>query len=140
QFCDNGPRGAGRHTMKAGGSITHRSRELLNADSITGEFYFDANTTSSCAGITSGCSPIANTGFDVASFLLGYAVRENRALFDANTYTETRPEIAAYFQDDIRVSNKLTVNAGVRWDLFGPWVEVDDWQSDTDPSTGRPGV
>ena len=137
QFFDNVTRVAGRHTMKAGGSITHRSREILNADSITGEFYFDANNTSSCAGITSGCTPRANTGFDVASFLLGYATRENRALFDANTYTETRPEFAAYFQDDIRVSNKLTVNAGLRWDMYVPWVEVNDRQSNFDPTTGK---
>jgi hypothetical protein len=137
QFFDNVTRVAGRHTMKAGGSITQRSREILNADSITGEFYFDANNTSSCAGITSGCAPRANTGFDVASFLLGYATRENRALFDANTYTEVRPEAAAYFQDDIRVSSKLTVNAGLRWDLFVPWVEVNNRQSNFDPSTGK---
>jgi hypothetical protein len=137
QFFDNVTRVAGRHTMKAGGSITHRSREILNADSITGEFYFDANNTSSCAGITSGCTPRAGTGFDVASFLLGYATRENRALFDANTYTETRPEFAAYFQDDIRVNNKLTVNAGLRWDMYVPWVEVNDRQSNFDPTTGK---
>jgi hypothetical protein len=137
QFFDNVTRVAGRHTMKAGGSLTHRSREILNADSITGEFYFDANNTSSCAGITSGCSPRTNTGFDVASFLLGYATRENRALFDANTYTETRPEFSAYFQDDIRVNNKLTVNAGLRWDMYVPWVEVNDRQSNFDPTTGK---
>src|SRR5205823_1014445 len=62
---------------------------------------------------------------------------ENRALFDANTYTETRPEVAAYFQDDIRATNKLTVNAGLRWDLFVPWVEINKRQSNIDPSTGR---
>src|SRR5262249_59527664 len=82
-------------------------------------------------------TPRANTGFDVASFMLGYATRENRALFDANTYTETRPEIAAYFQDDIRVGNKLTVNAGLRWDMYVPWVEVDNRQSNFDPTTGK---
>ena len=137
QFFDNVTRVAGRHTMKAGGSITRRSREILNADSITGEFYFDANNTSSCAGIVSGCTPRAGTGFDVASFLLGYATRENRALFDANTYTEQRPEFAAYFQDDIRVNNKLTVNAGLRYDLYVPWVEVNNRQSNFDPTTGK---
>src|SRR5205814_6355729 len=71
-----------------------------------------------------------------ASFLLGYTSSEDRRLFDASTYTETRPEIAAYFQDDIRVTNKLTVNAGLRWDLFVPWVEIDNRQSNFDPSNG----
>jgi hypothetical protein len=128
---------AGRHTIKAGGSVTMRSREILNADLIVGQFGFHQNNTSSCAGITAGCTPLANSGFDVASFALGYAAIKDRRLFDAETYTETRPEIAAYVQDDMRIGERLTVNAGLRWDLFVPWVEVDDRQSNFDESTGR---
>jgi hypothetical protein len=137
QFFDNVTHVRGRQTMKAGGSLTLRSREILNADTIVGQFFFDQNNTSSCAGIASGCTAAANTGFDVASFLLGYANRKNRALFDAGTYTEKRPEIAAYVQDDIRVTPRLTVNAGLRWDLFVPWVEIKDRQSNFDESTGK---
>ncbi len=137
QIFNNVTRVAGRHTIKVGGSLTMHSREILNADLIVGQFGFHQNNTSSCAGITSGCTPAPNTGFDLASFALGYAAIKDRRLFDATTYTETRPEVAAYIQDDIRISNKLTVNAGLRWDLFVPWVEVDDRQSNFDPSTGR---
>ncbi|PYR04282.1 MAG: hypothetical protein DMG00_23980 [Acidobacteria bacterium] len=137
QFFDNVTHVAGRHTLKAGGSFTHRSREILNADTIVGRFDFTQNLTSNCAGITSGCTPTGNTGFDVASFLLGYASNASRALFDANTYNEVRPEAAAYFQDDIRATDRLTINAGLRWDLFVPWVEVDDRQSNFDVPTGR---
>jgi len=128
---------SGKHTMKVGGSITWRSREILNADTIVGRFDFNNNMTSSCAGITSGCTPAANTGFDVASFLLGYATAKRRNLFDAETYTEKRPEYAVYVQDDIRATNKLTLNLGLRWDLFVPWVEVDDRQSNFDTATGK---
>ena len=123
--------------MKAGGSFTHRSREILNADTIVGRFDFNQNLTSSCAGITSGCTPPANTGFDVASFLLGYASNASRTLFDPGTYTEMRPEFAAYIQDDIRLTSRLTVNAGLRWDMYVPWVENDNKQSNFDVSTGR---
>jgi hypothetical protein len=137
QIFNNVTRVAGRHTLKAGGSATFRSREILNADLIVGQFIFNQNLTSSCGGITVGCTPLPNTGFDVASFLLGYASTKDRRLFDASTYTETRPEIAAYIQDDIRIGSKLTLNAGLRWDLFVPWVEVDDRQSNFDESTGR---
>jgi hypothetical protein len=137
QFFDNVTHVVGRHTMKAGGSITHRSREILNADSIVGQFFFDANQTSNCAGVTTSCTVNTSTGFDVASFLLGYANRENRALFNAGTYTEVRPEYSAYFQDDIRVNDKLTVNAGLRYDVFVPWVEVNNQQSNFDPTTGK---
>jgi len=137
QIYDNVTRVMGRQTMRAGGTWTHRSREILNADTIVGRFDFNQNLTSSCSGITSGCTPISNTGFDFASFLLGYASNASRTLFDSGTYTEVRPEIAAYLQDDIRLTDRLTVNAGLRYDLFVPWVEVNNAQSNFDISTGR---
>ena len=89
QIFDNVTQVAGKHTVKVGGSYTHRSREILNADTIVGRFDFNQNLTSSCAGITSGCTAAANTGFDFASFLLGYASNASRTLFDPGTYTET---------------------------------------------------
>jgi hypothetical protein len=138
QLFDNVTRVAGKHTLKAGGSYTHRSREILNADTIVGRFDFNQNLTSSCAGITAvTCAPIANTGFDVASFLLGYASVASRTLFNDGTYTELRPEFATYFQDDIRLTSRLTINAGLRWDMYVPWVEENDQQSNFDVSTGR---
>ena len=114
QVFDSVTRVSGRHTMKAGGSLTLRSREILNADTIVGQFVFNNNMTSNCAGITSGCSVNTSTGFDVASFLLGYATQKNRNLFDAKTYTEKRPEYGVYLQDDFRASSKLTLNMGLR--------------------------
>jgi hypothetical protein len=135
-FYDNVTKVMGRQTMKAGGSVTHRSREILNADTIVGRFDFNQNLTSNCGGITSGCTVASNTGFDLASFLLGYASNASRTLFDPGTYTEVRPEAAAYIQDDIRATDRLTINAGLRWDLFVPWVEVNDKQSNFDPTTG----
>jgi hypothetical protein len=137
QLFDSITKVSGKHTMKAGGSITLRSREILNADTIVGNFVFDNNPTSNCGGILSGCSVNSSTGFDVASFLLGYASQKNRNLFDAETYTEKRPEYALYVQDDLRASSKLTLNMGLRWDLFVPWVEVDNRQSNFDVATGK---
>jgi hypothetical protein len=137
QVYDNITRVMGRQTMRAGGTWTHRSREILNADTIVGRFDFNQNLTSNCGGITSGCTPASNTGFDFASFLLGYASNASRTLFDSGTYTEVRPEIAAYVQDDIRMTDRLTINAGLRYDLFIPWVEVNNQQSNFDVSTGR---
>jgi hypothetical protein len=136
QIFDNVTNIRGRHTFKLGGSVTFRSREILNADNIVGQFFFSQNQTSNCAGIAAGCTVNTATGFDVASFLLGDARRKNRTLFSDKTYTERRPEWALYGQDDFRVSPKLTLNLGLRWDVFVPWVENDNRQSNYDPSTG----
>src|SRR4026208_2064884 len=71
QVFDNVTWIKGKHTLKAGGSLTLRSRAILNADSIVGVFNFNNNMTSNCAGLPAGCTVNTNTGFDVASFLLG---------------------------------------------------------------------
>ncbi|HYT77001.1 MAG TPA: hypothetical protein VEL79_19760, partial [Vicinamibacterales bacterium] len=126
-----------KHTLKLGGTLMLRSREILNADTIVGNFSFNNNMTSNCAGQPAGCTVSSATGFDVASFLLGLTAAKNRALFDAGTYTEKRPEIGTYVQDDYRVTPKLTLNLGLRWDVFPPWIEIKDRQSNFDESTGK---
>jgi hypothetical protein len=136
QFFDNVTLIRNQHTFKLGGSLTLRSREILNADNIVGAFGFNNNMTSNCAGQASGCTVNSNTGFDVASFLLGYATTKNRSMFDTGTYTEKRPEYALYVQDDFRATQKLTLNLGVRYEVYVPWIEINDRQSNFDESTG----
>ena len=80
QIFDNVTWIKGSHTIKTGGSLTLRSREILNADNIVGQFQFNNNQTSNCAGQPSTCVLDSNTGFDVASFLLGYTLQKIRNL------------------------------------------------------------
>ena len=42
-----------------------------------------------------------------------------------------------YLQDDFRVLRKLTVNLGLRYDIYPPWVEIEDRQSNFDVTTGK---
>jgi hypothetical protein len=63
--------------------------------------------------------------------------QKSRNLFDATTYTEKRPEYALYVQDDYRMTSRLTLNLGLRWDVYPPWIEVDDRQSNFDETTGK---
>ena len=142
QMFDNVTWIKGRHTLKTGGSLTLRSREVLNADNPVGQFQFNNNQTSNCAGQPASCVLNSNTGWDVASFLLGYTAQNIRNLSgvtasgDIETYTEKRPEFSVYTQDDWRATSKLTLNLGLRWDVYPPWLEVDDRQSNFDVTTG----
>ena len=155
QFFDNVTWLKGRHTIKAGGSVTLRSREILNADTIVGNFGFNNNQTSNCAGFSSA-TPLAeilptpcinaartaprSTRRPASTWPASCSATpssKTRNLFDAETYTETRPEYSLYLQDDFRLTNKLTVNAGLRWDVYVPWIEKDNRQSNFDEVTGR---
>src|SRR5689334_23653301 len=55
-LADNVTWTRGKQTMKMGGNLILRSREILNADSITGIFNFNNNMTSNCAGQGAGCT------------------------------------------------------------------------------------
>ncbi|MBI3950329.1 MAG: TonB-dependent receptor [Acidobacteria bacterium] len=70
---------------------------------------------------------------DFPSFLLGQSSLENETLFSHVAATVTFAggfdrdyqisDVAAYFQDDIRLTPRLNLNAGLRWEFFG--VPVD---------------
>ena len=126
----------GRQTFKAGGSLILRKRVVYFSDAPLGLFGFNTNFTSNCAGRTSGCNADPATGFSFASMMLGLPTVYNRARLEA-PYTERRPEWSAYLQDDVRASDRLTLNLGLRWDLFVPYVEDNDRQSNFDTSTGQ---
>ena len=144
QIFDNVTWIKGKHTLKAGGSITLRSREILNADTIIGNFNFNNNMTSNCAGQPAGCTVDSNTGFDVASFLLGLAAQKNRAPVQSDEpgevqpYTESRPEYSLYMQDDFRVTQQADAQPRA---AVGHRIRrgsrVDDRQSNFDVTTGQ---
>jgi hypothetical protein len=85
------------------------------------------NTTTGVPNCATGTIP-ANintlTGLPYASFLLGAV---NSASFTTTTVIETgarfRP-ISPYIQDDWKITPKLTVNIGLRWDYYPPFREV----------------
>jgi hypothetical protein len=52
---------------------------------------------------------------------------------------------ALYLQDDYRITQKLTLNAGVRWEYDGPYAEVNNQMysfnpNQVDPTTGKMGA
>jgi hypothetical protein len=63
----------------------------------------------------------AASGNSFASWLLGTAT--NGSFYVNATSFSSQHYYAPFFQDDWKVSRKLTLNLGVRWDLNGPKVE-----------------
>ncbi|MBI3694199.1 MAG: TonB-dependent receptor [Acidobacteria bacterium] len=117
-----------RHTLKFGADIRRVQSTLTNPQTQPrGLFEFDRNISSN-----QGAS---GTGSPWASFLLGYPWHLVR------DFVDTRPGVRMlftgyYVQDDFRVTSKLTLNLGLRWDLFTRPVEKYNRQSNFNPTTG----
>ena len=89
--------------------------------------------TSNCAGQPAGCTVNSATGFDVASFMLGLVSVKNRNLFDAgDLHGEAAGDSPSTSRTTSAPSRKLTINLGLRWDVYPPWIEIDDRQSNFD--------
>lgn len=118
----------GRHTLKFGGELQRIQSTLTNSqDDPRGIFNFNGNYTSNQGA--------PGTGNAFASFLLGYPNYVARDF--VNTVPAVRMTFAGVFvQDDFRVNQSLTLNLGLRWDLFTRPVEKYNRQTNFDPNTG----
>ncbi|MCI0622601.1 MAG: TonB-dependent receptor [Acidobacteria bacterium] len=66
----------------------------------------------------------------MADLLLGVPANGDIQVIDG-TRGFRRTELGFYFQDDFKVTPKLTLNLGARYELFPnyPWTEVNDRQT-----------
>jgi outer membrane receptor protein involved in Fe transport len=103
EFGDNVNYIRGIHSVKMGLEI--RYREDVNTATGNGEGAFTLNGSV--------------TGDAVGDYLLGTA--SSFAASTANALDATQPSLGAYIQDDIKLTRRLTLNAGVRFDHYSPW-------------------
>jgi hypothetical protein len=136
QWLDNVTWTRGKNSLRYGVNFIRRRKNKINPDNSVGNFSFGSPLTSNCAGIASGCVINPNSGFSVASFLLGLPTSASRALL-LGIAGERKWEYGAYVQNDYRMTRRLTVNLGLRYEYFSPPVEVADRQSNFDPMLGR---
>ena len=127
----------GRHFMKAGFDL--RRLHVNRRDTQGGGFTFGARATA----IPNEAFAANLTGYSFASYLLG--IVDSASLGDPVGIGGRRFYYAAFFQDDFKVSSKLTLNLGLRWDYQPPQFEAADryasWNPNKiDPASGLPGA
>jgi len=106
----------GRHTFNIGAEY-HNYRVNSISDYSSGHFAFSQAQTS----LPNTNDPnFSKYGSSFASFLLGLVNSANRS--SRNTYGFQTNAISGYVQDDIKLTHKLTVSAGLRWDLMIPFT------------------
>jgi hypothetical protein len=119
QWTDTVSLSYGVHSMKFGGDFRGPMRNIyLDAPALRGTYNFDGN----------------RTGIGMADFLLGYpsgAQLTNPAVVD-----QRLKMYSAFYQDDWKVTQKLTLNLGMRYD-YATWpYEAYDRMTNFNPITG----
>jgi len=132
QIADNVSWVRGRHTFKFGANIIWRQVNFFNP--IAGKGFFQADSGKAWS-----------TGFEQSDMLVGwmndYQVGPASGMFHTRSW-----ENGFYGQDDYRVNNRLTLNLGLRYDLFTWPTEVNnrmanfDLKTDTIILAGQNGV
>ncbi len=104
----------GRHSTKFGYQFTRYYYNERNPNG-SGSYTFSALTTDFPGQLSS-------TGHAFAGFLLGAARNATRGINPLSSGFR-QPQHAFYAMDDIKISSKLTVNAGLRWEIIPPFYE-----------------
>jgi hypothetical protein len=134
---DNAQWVKGRHSFTFGFQAQRmEANERERAYGSLSTFNFSNNQT---AGFSNGTLQ-ATTGNAYASFLLG-ELNSSTVVQDSQVATSGRFYTYGFWtQDDFRVSQKLTLNLGVRYDILKPYTEKFDRWSFMNPELPNPAV
>ena len=123
QIIDNVTKVIGNHSLKVGVNAMPGRWYSTNAANSRGSYSFGSTFT----GVTGARGP---TGYGVADFLAlgtlpggGYATTDNMASAGLSSFVYThfvQQYAAGYVQDDWKVTPKLTLNMGLRYEYFTP--------------------
>jgi len=125
----------GRHTFNFGVQFRKEFQDIISCQFCSGTYSFSQRTTS----IPNSSDPnFGSYGSSFASFLLGLADADIRQLSPLDHLRNE--EYATYAEDEIKVTNRLTINIGLRWDIMVPFTETNNQIIYVDAKTPDPGA
>jgi hypothetical protein len=128
QFSDMVSWTKGIHTLRFGTDLVRRQINTFDSPNPLGQFNFVGQFTNRGVGV-----PTAGTGSAMADFLLGAPATVTYTIINGLS-GDRRWEWGSYVQDDVRLTKRLTLNLGLRYDLYTPNVEVADRLANFVPS------
>ncbi|MEO8126580.1 MAG: TonB-dependent receptor [Bryobacteraceae bacterium] len=124
----------GRHILKAGFQTTRYYDNFSAAGS--GVYSFQAAPVHQTAGVDFGFGSDISAAYATAALMVG--INNQATVSGGTTRANNFNYYAAFVQDDFKVSHKLTLNLGLRWDLESPLTERHDKLYFWDPSAPPP--
>ena len=123
----------GRHNLKIGAEYVHNIIKTFypGNNGELGLMDFDGRFTSNTIG-----SSATGAGYGAADFVLGLPYQIGRGVSTGKTWRQTDNVIGLFVSDTWKVNEHLTLNLGLRYQAFTPWVETNDNQSNYNMSTG----
>ena len=124
----------GHHTFKFGGQYFQQIVRVFLAgnNGELGYMNYDGRFSSSAIGSSSGGAG----GDGAADFFLGLPNAFGRGISSGNTWRQTSNIFASYAQDTWQLTDRFTLNLGLRYEAHTPWVETNDRQSNYNIVTG----
>jgi outer membrane receptor protein involved in Fe transport len=114
QIVNNWTRVVNNHTFKVGADLRYGRNLRVPSDSDrAGQLNFNVGPTENPALKTPG-------GLGFGSFLMGDVTSFNRYVSTSTNAKEFQKRTFFYAQDTWRATKDLTLNLGIRWDLFFP--------------------
>jgi len=134
-FVQNLAINRGSHAIKVGFEARQVRFPFFQVPAPHGIVNYSANQTAFPSSQKSSLGPTvgASTGDSIASALLGQI--DNAQISTTNFISSQKVAYAGYIQDDWKVSRKLTVNIGLRYELWSPIGEGFGRQANFDLQT-----
>ncbi len=128
-------RQVGRHHLQMGGEFMTYLNHTYNPGVLSGSYSFTGAFTS---------LPGTTSGYGLADLLLGMPNTTSLS-FNDYEFRYITNYAALYIEDDYKLTPKLTVNLGLRWEFDGPPTELNHQMysfnpSLVDPTTGKLGA
>ena len=124
-FTDNLTKAFGRHELKFGGEVRLEQFTILQPAASRGTVNFGTEFTSNPAATAD-----TGTGSAFATFLLG--ITDGGSITNIHNIDYRRQIYAGYAEDDWRATSRLTLNLGLRYEVFSTIKEANNQEGTFD--------
>ena len=128
----------GKHSMNFGGQYQWLENNASTADGASTPTPMNWSTNETAQITPNGSTYVSNTGYSYASFIIGAVGSTSATLQPFSLLGGRFHPFALYFQDDYKMTPKLTLNLGLRWDFLPTFREAQDRWSFLNPNIANP--